>query len=61
MNVFYAHINVTEPYCFGSGETFIQNIKTMLDAMQLNVIPSCPIQVPINSLFDLIFGIHCIF
>jgi hypothetical protein len=48
MNVFYAHINVTEPYCTGGlGRSFVQILKTMLDAMQPDVLPRCPIQVSI--------------
>ncbi len=47
MNQFYAYINVTESYCSDSGKTFIQSMKGMFDVLQRNLLPKCPIQVPI--------------
>jgi hypothetical protein len=48
MNKFYANINVTESYCAGGlGRSLVQSLKTMLDAMQPDVLPKCPVQVPI--------------
>jgi hypothetical protein len=48
MNKFYANINVTESYCTaGLGKTLVQAYKTIFDAIQSDVLPKCPVQVPI--------------
>jgi hypothetical protein len=47
MNRFYAHINVTEPYCRDAnikGNTLIEMVKSLLDMLKSNILPKCPVK-----------------
>jgi hypothetical protein len=50
MNIFYAHINVTEPYCGVTSNPLIETLKFLTSVIKSDLLPKCPIQGHVGAI-----------